>query len=171
MGNEALPGNTEIEVFGCSPSEPSCVELLSRLDAHLMDLYPAEHNHLLSVSQLLSPEVSFVAARYRDTVVGCGALVRRGSAYAEIKRMFVEPRARGNRIGERILQHLEQVAASEGFTVLRLETGARQPEALRLYERAGYQRIGPFGEYGPSEASVFMEKRTQNAGRYPERSS
>jgi putative acetyltransferase len=148
----------EIEVYGCLPSEPRCVELLERLDRYLGDLYSPEENYILSVSQLLAPEVSFVAARHLDCIVGCGALVRRGREYAEIKRMFVEPRARGKRIGLRILQHLERIASDEGFPVLRLETGNRQPEALALYERCGYQRTGPFGEYAANDASVFMEK-------------
>ena len=74
-------------------------------------------------------------------------------------RMFVEPRARGKRIGLRILQHLERLASDEGFPVLRLETGNRQPEALALYERSGYRRIGAFGEYAANDASVFMEKK------------
>ncbi|MGH9579036.1 MAG: GNAT family N-acetyltransferase [Terriglobales bacterium] len=147
-----------VEVYGCLPSEPRCLELLERLDAYLAALYAPEQNHILSVSQLLAPEVSFVAARDLDAVVGCGALVRRGREYAEIKRMFVDPGARGKRIGKRILQHLESLATDEGFTVLRLETGNRQPEALALYERAGYRRTGPFGEYGPNETSVFMQK-------------
>jgi L-2-amino-thiazoline-4-carboxylic acid hydrolase len=43
--------------------------------------------------------------------------------------------------------------------LLRLETGNRQPEALRLYERAGYRRIAPYGEYEANGTSIFMEKR------------
>jgi putative acetyltransferase len=43
--------------------------------------------------------------------------------------------------------------------VLRLETGAKQPEALALYRSAGFVDIGPFGHYEPDPNSVFMEKR------------
>ena len=158
-----MTAHDPVEVCGCVPSEPRCLELLERLDAYLAGLYLPEQNHILSVSQLLAPGVSFVAARHLDAVVGCGALVPRGREYAEIKRMFVDPGARRKRIGKRILQHLESLATDEGFTVLRLETGTRQPEALALYERAGYRRISPFGEYGPNETSVFMEKTLQPA--------
>ena len=42
---------------------------------------------------------------------------------------------------------------------MRLETGVRQPEALGLYETAGYQRRGPFGAYAEDPLCVFMEKR------------
>ena len=40
-----------------------------------------------------------------------------------------------------------------------LETGIHQPEAIGLYEGFGFERCGPFGEYGPDPLSVFMEKR------------
>lgn len=123
-----------------------------------MALYPPEHIHILSVAELLRPEVAFVAARDRGAVIGCGALVRR-HGYGEIKRMYVAPGSRGRRIAETILRALEALCASEGLGVLRLETGIRQPEALRLYARAGYRRIGPFGDYAASADSVFMEKR------------
>jgi putative acetyltransferase len=39
-----------------------------------------------------------------------------------------------------------------------LETGPSQPEAISLYARAGYERRGPFGGYGPDPFSVFMQK-------------
>ena len=78
--------------------------------------------------------------------------------YGEIKRMFVKPEARGHRIAEKILNHLEAVARSEGITRLLLESGVRQPEALRLYERCGYSVRGSFGGYPDEFVSVFMEK-------------
>jgi putative acetyltransferase len=139
-----------------SPSDPSCKRLLSDLDAYLMALYPPEHIRILSVAELLRREVTFVAAHDRGAVIGCGALVRREG---EIKRMYVEPGSRGRRIAETILRSLEELGASEGLGVLRLETGVLQPEALRLYERAGYRRVGPFGDYAANGTSIFMEKR------------
>lgn len=145
-----------IEILTASPSDPSCKRLLSDLDAYLMALYPPEHIHILSVGELLRPGVTFVAARDRGAVIGCGALVRREG---EIKRMYVEPGSRGRRIAETILRSLEELGASEGLGVLRLETGVLQPEALRLYERAGYRRVGPFGDYAANGTSIFMEKR------------
>ena len=152
-----------VEVFACSPLGAPCSRLLSQLDSYLAALYLPEENHILTVEELLRPEVTFVAARFQGQVVGCGALVRRDSDYAEIKRMFVEPDARGKRVGQRLLGYLERIAAERGLALLRLETGTLQPEALRLYERTGYSRIGPFGDYSPNGTSVFMEKRVEHA--------
>ena len=53
--------------------------------------------------------------------------------------------------------HWEE-ARREGLCVLRLETGALQPEAIGLYRSAGFVARGPFGDYADSAISVFMEK-------------
>ena len=65
----------------------------------------------------------------------------------------------GRRIGERILAQLEVVMHAEGIKRLFLETGNRQPEALRLYERCGWSRCDAYAGYVPHPANVFMEKR------------
>ena len=82
-----------------------------------------------------------------------------GSAYAEIKRMYVRPGFRGQGLGQAMLDHLARYAAAHGVTVLRLETGIHQREAIALYERAGFRRIPPFGPYGEDPLSRFFEKR------------
>jgi putative acetyltransferase len=57
-----------------------------------------------------------------------------------------------------VLAFLEAEALRRGVETLRLETGNLQPQALRLYERAGYARRGPFGDYDDDPHSVFLEK-------------
>ena len=67
-----------------------------------------------------------------------------GREYAEVKRMYVRPAFRGRRIGRLMLDHLVEHARQHGLTVIRLETGVHQREAIALYEaRAG--KIPPFG--------------------------
>jgi putative acetyltransferase len=146
-----------LEIAAASPAEPACAELIAEFDRYLSALYLPEDNHLLSVKSLLQPGVTLVVARAEGSVLGCGAIVRRGREYIEVTRMFVRPGSRGRRIGERILRHLEALGRKEGFALARLETGIRQPEALRLYERVGYRPIPAFGDYAPSDLSLFME--------------
>ena len=81
------------------------------------------------------------------TPVGCGALRELEAGVAEIKRMYVVPEARGRGISRAVLTALEAAAADRGWTTLRLETGPRQPEAIGLYEGAGYRAIPAFGAY------------------------
>jgi len=103
---------------------------------------------------------------FRDEhLVGCGAYVNHGGEYGELKRMFVRAEDRGLGIGRRILESLEAHAAAAGLGVLRLETGVSQPEAVRLYEEAGYTRRGPFGAYADDPLSLFLEKRLDASDR------
>src|SRR5262245_23490107 len=141
------------------PDSPAARELIEQLDGYLTGLYPAESNHLLPVDALRQPNVTFLTAIVDGAVAGCGAFVNQGGEYAEIKRMYVLPEFRGLKLGRRILEELETLARASGLELARLETGIHQPEALLLYESAGYQRRGPFGDYSEDPLSIFMEKK------------
>ncbi len=94
-----------------------------------------------------------------ETPIGTVVTVRRIDEHvAEIKRMFVTPAARGHGVGRVLLRALEAEARRLGVNRLVLETGTRQPEALGLYETAGFSTISPFGEYVGSPLSVCMAK-------------
>lgn len=140
------------------PDQPDIVALLREADAYYATLYPAESNHLLDIASLQRPDATFMAARRDGVLLGFGAVVDRGD-YAEIKRMYVAPAARGLKLGRAILDALERHAMSLGRRLVRLETGISQPEAIGLYRSAGYGDIAPFGGYGPDPLSLFMEKR------------
>ena len=101
----------------------------------------------------------FVIALAAETPVGCGALRPLEPGVAEVKRMYVAPTFRGQRVAQAILGELERFAAEQGYRLLRLETGNRQPEAVRLYERCGYARIPCFGPYAGLPWSICFEKR------------
>jgi putative acetyltransferase len=148
-----------------SPDQHEIHALLKASDDYMAALYPAESNHLLDVRELCRPGVTFIVARMGGRAVGCGAIVESADGWAEIKRMFVSPLARGHNIGRRLLQRLEATAVDRGIPLLRLETGIKQPEALALYRSAGFVEIGPFGKYGPDPLSLFMEKPLQKAAR------
>lgn len=143
-------------------SDPASADihvLIEQLDRYQEALYPSESNHLLPIDSLRRPNVHFITVTVDGRLAGCGAFVNVAGEYAEIKRMFVSPEFRGLKLGRRLLDELERRALAAGLTVARLETGIHQPEALALYEKAGYQRRGPFGEYREDPLSVFMEKQ------------
>jgi putative acetyltransferase len=149
-----------------SPDQADVRAMLAELDDYLGGLYEPDHNHILDVGALLAPEVRFLVARWQGRAVGCGAVRRmpgeadtQGEAYGEIKRMYVSPVSRGQRIGERLLDELEAGLLAGGVRLALLETGDGQPEALRLYERRGYVRRAPFGGYDDNGTSLFYEKR------------
>lgn len=148
-----------------SPDQHEIRALLQASDTYMAELYPAESNHMLNVGELCRPQVTFIVARMGGRAVGCGAFVESSDGWAEIKRMFVSPVARGQNVGRRLLHKLEATALDKGIPLLRLETGTKQPEALALYRSAGFVEIGPFGKYRPDPLSIFMEKPLQKAAQ------
>ncbi|MCW6035440.1 GNAT family N-acetyltransferase [Spirulina subsalsa FACHB-351] len=141
------------------PAEPKIGQLLERLNQYLMELYPPEVNYIPSLESLRQPNVTFLAACLQEEVIGCGALIDQQGKYGEIKRLFVKPEFRRLKIGDRLLASLEKSAISLNLPWIRLETGILQPEALRLYEKRGYQPCPPFDCYKEDPLSVFLQKQ------------
>jgi putative acetyltransferase len=148
-----------LEIRPVSPRTKSVLAMIKQLDTYQASLYPPSSNHLDSVEELSQPHVRFLGAFDGKELLGCGAIKLLDNDCGEIKRMYVSPEARGKGVGHEILQALEAIAGTAGISVLRLETGVHQPEALHLYESSGYLRIEPFGEYEFDPLSVFLEKR------------
>jgi putative acetyltransferase len=134
--------------------------LIARLDAELTERYPNPEDNFfeLAEEQVDGRQGVLLVARVDGEPVGCGALRRLGPATGEIKRMYVAPPARGGGIGARILAELERHARELGIRRLLLETGERQVEAVRLYERFGFARVPCFGEYANAPLSLCMGK-------------
>jgi putative acetyltransferase len=136
--------------------------LVGELEAELAAGYPPEQRHGLAIEAIFQPHVRFFVARLADEAVGCGG-VALFADFAEVKRMYVRPAARGRGIAEGLLARIEDVARAAGQGVLRLETGDRQRAAMRFYERCGFRRCAAFAPYTamPAHAiatSVFFEK-------------
>lgn len=148
---------TAVVITIADPAEVSVRVLIDELDRYMIPLYPAESNHLLDIETLRQPEMRFFSAAVGDDVMGCGGCWLHGD-YAEIKRVYVSPRARGLGLAKKLMQRIEDEARGCGKTIARLETGIHNPEALGLYRALGYVERGPFGGYGPDPYSVFMEK-------------
>ena len=147
-----------------SPNQPDVIALIAALDAFQSSLYPAESNHFVDIATLDASDVLFAVAR-DDTgaAVGCGAVMLHAASatdasYGEVKRMFVPEEQRGRGIAAALLDALTVASLARGCEVLRLETGIHQHDAIRLYERAGFVRRGPFGDYAADPLSVFMER-------------
>jgi putative acetyltransferase len=137
-------------------------QLVAELDRALSGPYLPEQRHALSLDQLFEDNVRFFAARLDGVGVACGG-VAFYDGFAEVKRMYTRPTARRKGVAAALLRHLEGEAKRAGHSVLRLETGMYQAEAIGFYERAGFERCEAFGDYldlSPQavETSVFYEK-------------
>lgn len=108
------------------------------------------------------PLGSFLVAWLGERPVGCGAIrpapAPVGADACEIKRMYVRSEARGRGVSRALLAGLEAEATRLGYRRVVLETGVRQPEALALYESAGYTPIGAYGAFRESPLSRCYER-------------
>jgi ribosomal protein S18 acetylase RimI-like enzyme len=148
-----------VTIEAIRPDTPEAVELLNELDTYLLQLpYPAESRHAFSIEKLLREGVAFFVLRYEGKPAGCGGIKLFGTEYGEVKRMYVRPAFRGLRLGTAILDQLTAHARANHVDLLRLETGIYQTEAIGLYDRYGFQRRGPFGDYQQDPNTVYFEK-------------
>jgi len=142
-----------------SPDQPEVIQLIAELDAYQDTLYPPESRHALDLESLKQANVLFAVAREPSgRAVGCGAIVL-DAAFGELKRMYVHPDCRGQGVARKLLTLLEAEAEKSACSLLMLESGPFQPEALAFYDSCGFVRRGPFGGYTNDPLSVFMEKR------------
>jgi putative acetyltransferase len=148
-------------------ASPDVHDLIGELNGVLGAAYEAHQRHGLSIERLFAPNVRFFIARLDGLAVGCGG-VAVFSDYAEVKRMYTRPVARGRGVAKAVLRRLEDEACEAGMSVLRLETGTYQQEAIGLYERMGFRPRGPFGPYAAMparniETSLFFEKELRQS--------
>lgn len=138
--------------------------MVGELEAELSGPYSADQRHGLSVDRIFQPNIHFYVARLDGDAVGCGGIAF-DDGFAELKRMYVRPSARGRGVVQALIERLEKDAKAKGYARVTLETGDAQLAAIRAYERAGYRRCAAFGSYLDLEPnaivrSVFFEKRT-----------
>ena len=101
----------------------------------------------------------FLVAFDDDEAIACGGIRPIDEHHGEVKRMYVVPDRRGSGVATQVLRALEAAGRERGWNRLVLETGERQPDAIRFYEREGYTRIPNFGHYLHSPISLCYERR------------
>jgi len=156
----AFVAPTEVTIRRADLLSPAARVLIEALNAELTSRYPEDgaRHFELDADEVASGRGAFLIASRAGEPVGCGAVRRIETGIGEIKRMYVSPAARGLGVGRAVLSALETEARALDCVRLVLETGIRQPEAIALYERAGFSRIAAFGESVSSPLSVCMAK-------------
>jgi putative acetyltransferase len=131
--------------------------LVALLDADLAVRDGTDHSFYNQFNKI--DTIRHVILCYADAKpIACGAFKPFNDDSVEVKRMFILPEYRGQGIGEMLLKVLEKWAGELGYKHSVLETGKKQPDAIRLYEKAGYHRIPNYGQYENVENSVCMRK-------------
>ena len=103
------------------------------------------------------PRGSFIVAMSDTLPIGCVGLKGTDHGYAEIKRLWVAPSARGLGLGRRLMDATERAARDLGIKLLRLDTNSALPEAGRLYRSTGWREIPRFND--DPYPDLFFEKR------------
>jgi putative acetyltransferase len=155
-------GDTALLVLDADPAGPEAMQLVRELSEELGARYRDSGEGAFEPADAKVPRSAFLVAKLEGEPVGCGALRPYGDQephVAEIKRMYVKPAVRGRGVSRSILAKLESLARGFGYSVIRLETGLLQPEAIHLYVKAGYTRIARYGIYTQNTMSACFEKK------------
>ena len=140
-----------------NPDNSDFMELVKELDSDLKIRDGEEHVFYAQFNK--TDKINYVVVAYEEDIpVGCGALKEYSTDIMEVKRMFVRIDKRGKGIASRMLHELEIWSKELGYKKCALETGKKQPEAIRLYEKNQYAIIPNYGQYKGVENSVCFEK-------------
>jgi GNAT superfamily N-acetyltransferase len=149
-----------IEVRSEAADSLVAVRLVEAMVTEMEELYDLPAGTGLGLSappaDFSPPGGAFLVVYEEGKPVAGGGIKRDEDGVAEIKRMYVAPGARRRGLGRRLLDALEEEARSLGYARIRLDTGARQPEARAMYERAGYHAVDDYN--GNPQASFWGEK-------------
>lgn len=137
--------------------DPDFIQLVSFLDTFLAEIdgpdhaFYAQFNHIDTLRHA-------VVVYDGEMAVGCGAFKKLDSRSAEIKRMYTAPEYRGKGVASLILKELELWANELGYKYTILETGLKQQDAIRLYQKNGYIPTDNYGPYAGVPNSVCFTK-------------
>lgn len=137
-------------------ADPALAALAAEAVAELDARYPEDAHE----GRPLDPDATFlVAVDPEGGLLGCGALARLDDdGVVEIKRMYVPPQGRGRGVARQLLVALEELALAWDARRIQLGTGTRQPEAIGLYEKHGYEQIPVYGIYTSNPLCVCFAK-------------
>ena len=141
---------TEVEVRVVDPADPVaqfCLrEYFAELDRRFDTGYDPAAALPCDAIEMRPPAGVFMLAALHGEPVGCAVLKLQAGQPAEVKRMWVSPRMRGQGIGRRLLEELERRAAATGTLAIRLDTNHNLTEAIAMYRSAGYVQVARFND-------------------------
>lgn len=146
-----------LRITRTTSDNPDFRDLVQQLDQDLLQRYPdvqAEYDKFNKIEK----NDTVVVAYWSDVPVGCGCFKQFNEDTVEIKRMFVTKDLRGRGIATNILADLCTWAGELRFKKAVLETAARQPEAIHVYKKAGFEIIPNYPPYTNMELSMCMKK-------------
>ena len=149
-----------VKITRTNSDNPDFIELVKYLDTDLAERDGKDHPFYARFNKI--DKLKYVVVAYENNKPsGCGALKVYNPDTMEIKRMYTLPGSREKGIAGKVLTELEIWAKELGCEKCILETGKRQPEAIRLYKKNGYTLIANYGQYAEMENSLCFEKKIE----------
>ena len=146
-----------IELLRTDSSNQDFVALVRLLDADLAERDGKDHSFYAQYNKI--DKIKHVVVAYENNKpMGCGAIKEYAPGIMEVKRMYTLPEGRGKGVASNVLGELENWAEEMSYKKCILETGKKQSEAIRLYQKNGYVLIPNYGQYAKVENSVCFEK-------------
>ncbi|MBL7931678.1 MAG: GNAT family N-acetyltransferase [Bacteroidia bacterium] len=138
-------------------SNPDFQNLVRELDKDLAIRDGEDHAFFAQFNKIAA--IKHVVLVYENgEPVACGAIKEYENGVMEVKRMFVPLSKRNKGLASIVLKELETWARELNYKKCILETGEKQPEAIRLYKKNNYTIIPNYGQYAEVESSVCFEK-------------
>ena len=153
----------EIRIDVVSYDHPDAARLLDELRLDISSRYGGEDETPVHADEFAEPEGRFLVAYLDGAATACAGW-RRKNGDAELKRMYVNPAARGRGLARALLAAVEDSARADGRDRVVLETGSEQPEAIALYRSAGYTDVPKFGIYANEPTCVCLGKALAQQG-------
>jgi putative acetyltransferase len=153
-----MPGAFDIRRDGVTGPE-----IVALIRLHLENMHaqsPPESVHALGLDSLRKPDVTVWSVWDGTELVGCGALKELDREHGEIKSMRTAPQHLRKGVATRLMEHILTEAKHRSYRRISLETGSTDgfDAALKLYQRFGFERCGPFADYKNDPFSIFMTK-------------
>lgn len=145
-----------MKIIRTNSQNPEFKKLVQLLNLDLADR--DGKTHPLSQFNDISNLNYVVLALNKNQAIGCGAISEYDFNAMEVKRMYVSPEARGQRVGEKILSELENWSRELGKSQCILFMGSKQPEASKLYQRNNYKIIEKYGKLQDIPDSICLAK-------------
>ena len=156
----ASPGPHVVEVRLVPIDHRDAAELVEAQWAELAERYGGGDPSQLDPLDFLEPRGAFLVVYLDSLPVSCGGFMPMTGepGVVEIKRMYTVPNARRSGFSRTVLGGLESEAAALDYREMALVTGPRQPEAIALYQSAGYRRRPNFGIWAEIPQAICMAK-------------
>lgn len=141
-----------------APEARACLSAYyAELDARFGTGFDVALSRDPEATDMIAPRGAFFVARDGTGPLGCAGLKGHDGSWAEVKRLWVAPAARGRGLATALMTEIEVAARAMGVPLLRLDTNSALPEAAALYDRLGWTRIDRFND--DPYPDLFFEKR------------